>query len=181
LPGGPDEDVARQQKFDALAMQFPLAASSANFRQFPQARVYNNAALTITTGTTTALTFNSERWDLGTTTEQHSTSANTGRLTCQVPGLYAVTLLVNWASNATGARYAWITYNTGGATFAGNIGTDSRPPVNGDETRMIVTTEYRLAVGDYVECGVYQTSGGNLNVQSGASYSPEFMWHWVSP
>lgn len=39
----------------------------------------------------------------------------------------------------------------------------------------VITTLYDLGVDDYIEVMVYQTSGGALNVEKTAQYSPEFM------
>jgi hypothetical protein len=140
----------------------------------PQARVYNSAALTLANATATPITFNSERWDLGTSTEQHSTSANTSRLTCRTPGLYAIVGHLEYAANAVGFRSAAIQLN--GAAFVGiqHITAATASIVS-------VSTQYRLVVGDYIELIGRQNSGGNLNVTVGANYSPELAWYWVSP
>jgi hypothetical protein len=44
-----------------------------------------------------------------------------------------------------------------------------------------VTTVYDLAAGDYLEVFAYQDSGGALNVQTNANYSPEFSMVLVAP
>ena len=49
------------------------------------------------------------------------------------------------------------------------------PAVNGDATGLALSTDYALAVGDYVVMQAYQNSGGNLDVSRIADYSPEFM------
>lgn len=143
----------------------------------PQARVYNNAAIAITTATVTTLTLNSEDYDLGTVTEQHSTAAVTSRLTCRVPGLYQTSAHLEYAANAVGYRALGIFYN-GAATLA----LQRVPAVaDGTVTALSVSTGYRLAVGDYIEMVTLQSSGGNLNVQASANYSPYLAWHWTGP
>lgn len=132
----------------------------------PNARVYNNAAITLTTAVAAFLTFNSEHWDEGAL---HSTSSNTGRLTAPITGLYLVGVAVDFATNATGYRQIAIRVN--GATF---IAADLRPAANGTTTQMTVQTVYRFAAGEYAEVQALQTSGGNLNVTAGGDYSPEF-------
>jgi len=42
-----------------------------------------------------------------------------------------------------------------------------------------VATVWDMAVGDYAELNISQTSGGNLNVLAGESFSPEFMMHRI--
>lgn len=158
-----------------MARQFPIGGS--NTKQVPQARVYNNAALTIGTGSATALTFNSERYDTGTSSEQHSTSSNTGRLTCRVDGLYEIGVSLNWDASGTGGRVVAIRLD--GST---TIAEDGKPALAGGlGTAFSFSTQYRLTAGQYVDVVVLQDSGGNLNVLSEGSKSPEFYWHWVSP
>lgn len=61
------------------------------------------AVLTIANNSTTQLTFDSERWD---TDGMHSTSTNTGRLTCVTSGLYLVFANVQWVASAPPATRA---------------------------------------------------------------------------
>lgn len=139
----------------------------------PRARVYNSAAESITTGTNTALTFNTERYDTGGC---HSTVSNTSRLT--VPsgggGLYHIGGTITFAANATGDRALWIQLN--GAT---RLVQDLRRASGTFETSINVVCDYVLAAGDYVELYVFQSSGGNLNVNASSAYTPEFWFRWV--
>lgn len=163
-----------QQNLDALARQFPVGVGST--ARVPHARVYNDAAISVNDSTPTALTFNTERYDNGTPTEQHSTSSNTGRLTCQVPGLYSIGASVNFASNTTGQRY--VALRVDGST---TIALEQVPVAAGSTvTALCPSADYRLTVGQYVEVVVFQSSGGALNVETNGAYSPEFYWHWVS-
>jgi len=132
-----------------------------------RARVRNSANLTIGTGAWTSLTFDSERWD---TDGIHSTVSNTGRLTCVTEGTYSIIGNVRFASNATGYRAVRIYLN--GATVIAEV---FLPAVSGQPTVMAVGTQYELDAGDYVELQVLQNSGGDLNVEVAAAYSPEFM------
>lgn len=138
----------------------------------PQARVFNSANIAITTGTVTALTFDSERYDNGSL---HSTSANTSRLTAPITGLYMIGGHVRFAANATGTRQVLIRLN--GATF---LEPDSKANLGaGAAVDFTVTTAYQLVAGDYVELIVFQDSGGNLNVTAAGNLSPEFWMHRV--
>lgn len=132
----------------------------------PQARVFNDANISVANNTVAALTFNSERYDSG---DLHSTSVNTGRLTAPITGLYAVGACVSFASNATGIREVELRVN--GTTV---IAIDDRPANTGAVTVISIDTQYRLAATDYVEVLAFQNSGGALNVLVSASYSPEF-------
>lgn len=130
------------------------------------ARVYNSAAITISNATDTALTFNSERFDTDTI---HSTVSNTGHLTATTAGVYVISATIEFAANATGQRTAWLRLN--GATLIASL-TFTAGAADGHA--IAITTIYKLAATDYVEIGVYQDSGGNLDVISGANKSPEF-------
>jgi hypothetical protein len=132
----------------------------------PSARVYHNANQSISSVGVTALAFNSERFDNDTI---HSTSTNNTRLTCKTAGKYLIGGSVEWASNATGFRQLLIRVN---GSFYVDVGTVN--PISGDTTKQGVKTLYQLAVNDYVELLVFQTSGGSLNVNSVGAYSPEF-------
>ena len=143
-------------------------------RNKPHCRVYKSTATSIATATATALTFNSERYDVGGC---HSTSSNTGRLT--VPsgeaGKYLAGFHGSWDVNGTGYRQAYIRLN--GTTI---IGVDTKMAVTGAGTEHSVVTEYALVAGDYLEVVVTQTSGGALNMESASAYSPEFWFRWVA-
>jgi hypothetical protein len=114
------------------------------------------------------LTFDSERFDTDTI---HSTTTNTGRLTCHTAGKYVVIGNITFAGNATGQRTCVIVLN-GTTTIAqwnvnavgGGLGGD-----------MNVSAIWAFAVNDYVELHVIQTSGGALNVLAlSGGRSPEF-------
>jgi len=136
-----------------------------------RARAYNSAALTIATATLTALTLNSERYD---TDAIHSTSSNTSRFTIPFDGYYRITGIVSWAANATGSRQTRIMLNGVGGTTIGIVLEQASPA--GVVLIQQVTADYLLTAGDYVELVVFQNSGGNLNVDTAANYSPEF---WI--
>src|SRR5262249_39512672 len=115
--------IALEQLHDGTTVDrnFQALASAVN-PPLPQARVYNSAAISIANNTTTALTFDSERYDNG---GLHSASANTDRLTVPITGLYAFGACIQWASNATGIRLFALTVN--GTTVV----EDLRAPMSG--------------------------------------------------
>lgn len=135
-------------------------------------RVYNNANISVNNNTVTALTFNSERDD---PSAMHSTSSNTGRITFAVAGTYAIGCCVRFASNATGYRQVLLVKN--GTT---PIAQDTRNAVNGSVTIITMHARYLFIAGDYIEVQVLQNSGGALNVDTAADYSPEF-WAQIQP
>lgn len=139
-------------------------------QKFVGTRVYNSANITLTTGVVTLMTYNSERWD---NDGIHSTSVNTGRLTCQTDGYYLIDGHLRWATNSTGQRTLNIKLN--GTTFIASASFDAT--AGSLPTSIGATTLYYLVVGDYVEMFAFQNSGGNLDIASFGNYSPEFAMH----
>jgi len=141
----------------------------------PHCRVRNSANISHTsTGNYQALTFDSERVDVGA---MHDTSSNTGRITVPAGGggFYAIGGQIEFAGNATGRRGIQIRLN--GTTVIAraehqNQGANDHP--------VDIETVYQLAAGDYVELMGFQASGGNLNMLATSAYSPEFYAHWLT-
>jgi len=131
-------------------------------------RVYNSSNVTITGSVNQQIPFDTERWD---TNNIHSTTSNTSRLTCRTAGKYLIVGNVHWYADGSGTGTRIVSIRLNGSSF---IGRERYEPGNELHT-MIVTTIWNLAVGDYVELNVYQTSGGNLDILNDADFSPEFM------
>lgn len=137
----------------------------------PRARVYHNAAQAIANGGG-VVAYNSERFDNDVI---HDTATNNSRLTCKTAGAYLIGATGEFAASAAGVRELQIRVN--GATVIDV----QRGPNHGAGlvARLEVTTLYEFAVNDYVEVVAYQDSGGNLNLNSGANYTPEFWMTWM--
>lgn len=131
----------------------------------PRARAYHNGTQTITNNTVTALTFNSERFD---TDSIHDTVTNADRMTCKTAGTYLLGVCINWAVNSTGTRYVALRVN--GTTI---IEAATTPGVAVNDVQQSISTIYPLAVNDYVQVIVKQTSGSGLDITAAANYSPE--------
>lgn len=119
------------------------------------ASAYNNAVQSIPDTTVTAVTLNSEDFNLY---GFHSTSSNTSRMTVPagLGGLYLVMGSGRFTANATGARTLKLAKN--GVDFRQIIITG-----DADGTDYELNGIVSLAAGDYVELLVAQTSGGALN------------------
>lgn len=130
------------------------------------ARVTHNVDQSIPNGTVTTLAFNTESFD---TDAIHDTVTNNSRLTCKTAGVYAIFGGLRFASNATGRRFALILLN--GIT---NIAVYSSNADAGGQHQMTISHMYKLAVNDYLELQVLQTSGGALNVDTSSDHSPMF-------
>lgn len=129
-------------------------------------KVYNDATLSLPSGTTYTIPFNR---DLQNNNSIHNTSSNTSRLTCQRPDMYIITGNINISANATGVRDAYINLN-GGTRIAEQRGDDP----NNAGARISIVTIYPLASGDYVELQVFQNSGATLNILPDSNRSPYF-------
>lgn len=143
-------------------------------RNKPHCRIRNTANISVPNATDTALTFNSERVDVG---GMHSTGSNTSRITVPASegGFYLMGGGVQVASNATGHRQVGIRLN--GSTFL--VASRVAAATSG-ATVMAVSTGYQLAAGDYLELVVTQDSGGALNAEAGGNYTPEFWALWTA-
>jgi len=131
------------------------------------ARVYRDANQSIPHNTWTGISFAQERWD---TDNIHSTTVNTSHLTCRTAGKYLIIGNVYWSNDGAGYRHLRLYLN--GATVIAYV---AEPLLATQTTRQIVSTIYDLAVDDFVQLRVLQTSGGALPVVAVANYSPEFM------
>lgn len=132
------------------------------------ARVYEAFLQTIPDSAFTVITFSSESYD---TDNIHSLVANTGRLTCQTDGKYAIIGVVAFVHNINGLRALELYLN--GVTridYEGNrLGNTWQ-----DIAVLRVSTQYHFVVGDYVELRVWQNRGGNLNTYPDGIWSPHF-------
>lgn len=178
LVAGTNENVNHvQANFDTIANSFPLAANSTNFSTVPQCRVTHNTTQSITAGAVTAIAFNAETYDLGTpSNNMHDTSSNNSRITCRVAGLYAISGMLNFNGTATG-QYFILSIRLNNTTDIAETNWTSNA-VSGP--RAEVSTQYRLAVNDYVELRLYQ-GVATSTVTSASETSPLFMAYWVSP
>ena len=111
--------------------------------------------------------FDTERWD---TDNIHDNVANNSRLTCKTAGKYLVVFHGYMEHGLIGRRQFRITKNGVEVHPAGEAGLEP-----GGYFFMPVSCIIDLAVNDYVEASVYQTSGGALDLVKSNFVSPEFM------
>ncbi len=126
------------------------------------ARVYNSASLSIPSGAETALTFNSERWDLN---NLHSTSSFTGRITMDAAHTCMVSASV--AMTAGGGTFRDLSIRVNGTTM---IATQDVSAVN---PYIAVSTIYQFAANDYVEATIFHDAGSPINAIADLNRSPE--------
>lgn len=105
----------------------------------------------------------------------HSNVTNNTRYTVQVAGTYRVSGVVTWTSSATGTRACDVQKN-GTRVPSNSSGSTFVEAVAGFLSVPVPATNVVCAVGDYLEIGAFQNSGGTLNTVAGACYmSVEFL------
>ena len=143
-------------------------ATAASGASFAGVACTTNANQSIGDSAYVVLNFNQEYLDVG---GYHDTATNNSRLT--VPsgkaGYYQAYFNINFAGNATNGaagRRAFIMLNGSVAALVNNQSDVSTTLIKG----LTASRTFNLAVGDYLEVAVYQTSGGALNVLGGDAY-----------
>ena len=121
--------------------------------------LYNSAAISISSGTTTTVLWDSEDFD---TDSFHSTSTNTGRIT--IPsgkgGKYLFSVTTLFDVNGTGFRGVRFNKNGSVQNYL------ELPPSSTGNGGTTLNAIYNLVATDYLEAAVEQTSGGALNVKT---------------
>jgi len=144
----------------------------------PAAQLYSAAAQSIPNSAFTALTFDSERFDVFPTggAKGHSTSVNPSRYTVVTPGVYRIGGRYTYAANATGFRAAVIAVN--GIQLPDTLAFGGTPTAS--LTQHVATQGLvPLNLGDYVEILVEQTSGAPLNTDTANSAYSSMSVEWV--
>src|SRR3990167_9567490 len=127
------------------------------------ARVYASGALSISWNTVTAITWDSESFDVDTL---HSTASNTSRFTVNIAGKYQVFANINWATGLAATDYVYTYIYVNGAATSLNV-----LATQGNISSGIVSNIVNLAATDYVEIFVYQAkgAGGAHSTRGGAT------------
>jgi hypothetical protein len=140
------------------------------------ARVYNDAAISLTSNSLTPLTFNQERYDVG---GFHSTSSNTGRLTAPIAGKYLIIGHVRFSTDTDYTNLGIRIIVTGGGETVAN---DQLQLTYASATQVFsIATVYSLAAGDYAELNAIQTNtgAGAEDVEAVGNFTPEFAIHYL--
>jgi hypothetical protein len=116
-----------------------------------------SSAQTISSATDTRINFTTEDYDSNT---MHDNSTNNTRITIKRSGIYIISAYVVYNSNATGIRSTQIWKN------GGSVSINTNNAVSAGNHQVGLTDQLQLTVNDYIECNVYQSSGGNLDVNN---------------
>lgn len=126
----------------------------------PTAFLVANTAQSIPNTTITPVAFqiaNLDNWS------GWSSGSNT-RYTVQVAGVYSISGFVPWSANTTGTRIGFIMYN--GAEVAGSQSENAAVSTTNVNTSVVTPILKSCAVGDSLQLGCYQGSGGSLSTGS---------------
>jgi len=137
-------------------------ATPAGGSSFSGCSLYKSVAQSIGNATATAVTFDSENFDVN---GYHSTSTNTSRITIpsDKAGYYLISGSLGFAGNTTGIRISYLYKNGSLLNLPATI-----PAVVANDVRVSFNYTVNLAVSDYIELFAYQNSGGSLNVSGDA-------------
>lgn len=142
-------------------------------RDKPACRAISTVPITIPDSTWTSIPFNQEDYDDGGC---HSTVSNTSRFTAPTAsgGKFDCGGGVSWEPHATGRRL-WRLLKNGTTVIAQ---TELMKESVGGASSGSPATQVELAADDYVQMQVFQTCGGDLDVEVIADFSPSFWFSW---
>lgn len=123
-----------------------------------------NTAQNISTGSTTAITFDSEVYD---TYAGHNNSTNNTRYTAQVAGYYLMAGCIAYSANANGVRQAKLRLN--GTDIKGSAVELFASNASNLTTVATSTVIQFMNVNDYVEVAGWQNAGATVATSVGNS------------
>jgi hypothetical protein len=140
---------------EATGLKWAAPAASG----FVGAAIYRDAAVAISNATWTTITWDTEDYD---TDAFWASSPNATRIT--IPsgkgGKYLFNFSACFASNASGVRLCKLQKNGTDILFGNWMG------ASGDALTINGSGVLNLSASDYIEMQVYQSSGGNLNINT---------------
>ena len=150
----------------------PGAVGTQAIGVLPALEVTSGGDQTIANGTVTVLALPNETYD---TASLHDPAANT-RLVAPVAGIYAITANVKWRASGGGSQ-RFVTLRKNG--ILSDLNTVQVAPVNStlQFTSEVVSGQFALAAGDFVEVFVLQDSGAALNVVNAC----KVQMTWLAP
>lgn len=126
----------------------------------PACRLTKSGAQTIATGSTTAITWQTEDYDYGSI---HS--ASSANIVPTVDGVYSVSASVQFTQSGVGSRWVGI-YKNGVAGTLQSIALAEMAGLDNGYCTLCVSGDVDIDAGsgDYITIGAYQNTGGNLDI-----------------
>lgn len=139
----------------------------------PKVRAYRSSNQAITTGTSTAVSFDSTRHNAPLTMWN---SGQPTRLVAPVSGVYSIFWQIIFEASTSGT-YRQVMTRVNGSLF---VADDIKPPTAAPGyARGAGSTDHFLAAGDYVEIIVAHDRGSNLNLLNANNYGIEAGMHLI--
>lgn len=130
---------------------------------------YLSANQAVTDSTWEEIDWDAEDYD---SNAMHSNVSNHSRLVAPTDGAYFVEFKVNWAVETAGMRRVMLRKNANAVDSGGtHLGTWYQDGIATYQTTVAGGRLVVLSATDYVEAFAYQTSGGGLDIESGANTS----------
>jgi hypothetical protein len=129
----------------------------------PRAQIRQSSSQNLLNGTGTAVTFNVDDID---TANGHNTVTNNSRYVCQTPGDYLVFPSGGFAANTTGVRAVSVKVNGNDIAGSQTLWSASSSFATSMPGKGQLIT---MALNDYAEVFVIQTSGGTLATDVGTT------------
>lgn len=152
--------------FNAIGANFDAAKSAIDANEAAISALSAKPAVSAGTVTNQAIpnnsvrkvNWNAESFDIG---GFHDNTTNNTRLTVPEAGIYQINAMVAWGTNGSGERLLTVLKN-------GNLTqlTATKTPVSGSSTTQSLSGMLELAVGDFIEVSVFQSSGASLDLVS---------------
>jgi hypothetical protein len=143
--------VADSSTATGLKWDTPASGST-----FAGCSLYKSVFQSISTGTDTAITWNSEYFD---TDSYHSTSSNTSRITIPAGkgGKYQINFTASWDGSPSATRCVNYIKKNGTTIHQNEVNKE------GSESGATTAAIYDLAVSDYIEAFVWHNGGSPLS------------------
>jgi len=161
-PGGTDGETSKAPTSNVLYDHGVAITGCHSLDKSARAK-WTGANQSIPHNTWTTLDFNDEVWD---TDDIWASGANSSKLICKTAGIYIIAAGGYFAFNTTGTRECAISVNGSAIALLAPATNQAGPH------HFALTTIYSLAVNDYVQFRVKQTSGGALDLVTEAPMSP---------
>jgi hypothetical protein len=162
---GSNDQVLTADSSTATGLKWATPASGSTF---VGAGVYSTSATSLSNGTQTAITWNSEEFD---TDGFHSTSTNTSRMTIPAgkAGKYLITAIWGQDSGSSAGNQRLIQIRKNGTSIR-QSDTDIQP-----YGTYSISSVVDAAVSDYFEIFAYQDSGSTFSTSTGISTANFFI------